>query len=206
MLFRSTEEPIAARSLMFKLNLAFKSILGLRKIQEQERKAGEKIVFRSEGKKEEPKIKIDPLKGEIAPKYKAALQLGEDIFVFKNSKPKKVGKKFIIQAEGPSPETGEWRLEPELGGEKREQQWRWVEKTEDGILAKDHENDGWILTGEKPVFNNDSQQWQFCAEKPELSYRKQGTIAGKKLETDSDRKSTRLNSSHSQQSRMPSSA
>ncbi len=119
--------------------------------------------------------------GDNGAKLKPALNVSEDTFLFKNSQVKKVGKKVTMEMEGPAPETGEWVPHEDKGDTKNS--WRWV--PEDKKDAPETKNgDGWVHSGEKPIFNPESKKWQMSSEKPELALQKEGKKIATKVSTD----------------------
>lgn len=167
------EEPIPTKSLLFKVNILVKAVLNARK--KNEAKDDSTIIFKTESEKEKKSTVVADEKIEEM-NYKPALQLAEDVFVFKGAKPKKAGRNFIIEGEGPAIETGEWKLDAVDGEENK--QWRWEEKNTDSDPA----DNGWIFEGEKPVAKNG--KWQFTSKKPELFYKKNGKKVATKMEVD----------------------
>jgi hypothetical protein len=167
------EEPVPLRTLQFKSNLQLKAVETIRKQQEMKKASQEKIVFKKNGKKEggespdEPQAKPTP-----------ALQLDEDSFLFKNSGVKKVGRKTVVELEGPDPASGEWVSHDDQGNAQAA--WRWVpEEEKDSPEAK--RGDGWVHSGDKPQFQEASRKWQMASEKPELAYQKDGKKVAKKI-------------------------
>lgn len=168
------EEPFQPRSLLFKINLMFKTVNSIRK-KESGAGASEELVVKAEGPKPESR------KGEVPANYKPALQLGEDIFVFRKAFPRKVGGVFVLKAEGPDPDTGQWQRERMKPGQTKPS-WRWVPKKAEGEPDdKNDGGDGWVQTGEEPSYNPKTKQWQFRSEQPELFLRKKGKNAGSKV-------------------------
>lgn len=172
------EEPAPVRTMQFKANLQLKALETIRKQMEMKKASQEQIVFKkSEAKKgEEATVGQD-----TAAKLKPALQLEQDSFLFKNSGAKKVGKKFVVEMEGPDPATGDWVPHEDKGDAKSS--WRWMPKEEDGT-PKPAEGEGWVHEGEKPEFKDASGKWQFASEKPDLSFRKKGEKVATKLSVD----------------------
>lgn len=174
------EEPLQIKSLLFKINLIFKAVASTRK-RMQGAGQEEKLVFKSQENKKTESVTVS---AEVPAKYKPALQLGEDTFVFKNALPKKAGKNFLLEAEGPLPETGSWKTEP--GSEKENEKWRWVpEKDQEGETLPD-QGDGWIFDGEKPEFDVAKGKWKLKSKKPRLDFRKKGKTVATKVETDEE--------------------
>jgi len=175
------EEPIPSKSLLFKTNLIFKAIIALRKLNDSSR-AGEQVVFKAGDKKtSDENVTIS---ADVPAKYKPALQFGEDTFVFKGTPPKKIGQKFILEAEGPLPDTGDWVDGPRKEGE--EQKWKWVPKLKSDEKEQEtgNKDDGWIHDGEKPIFDGGKGKWQLRSKKPRLEFFKDGRSVGSKVETD----------------------
>lgn len=173
------EEPVPIKSLFFKLNLIFKAIKALLKTDARKAEDDQKRVFKAAETEKLEKLGVN---GEVTPKFKPALQLGEDTFVFKNAGAKKIGKAYTLRAEGPLPETGSWMEEP--GKDAKDKKWRWVPKKEKGVPEEAAKGDGWVHEGEEPVFETQSGKWRLKSEKPHLFYRKDGKNAGAKVDTD----------------------
>lgn len=173
------EEPAPIRTMLFKANLQLKAIETVRKQEEMKKASQEKIVFKkSEQKKEEEA-------GSVAStaKQKPALTLSEDTFLFKNSQAKKIGKKTVLEMEGPAPETGEWQQQEDKGDAQTA--WRWVPKEEkDKPKSKEESGDGWVHKGDKPQFDAESGKWKMASEKPELALVKNGKKVAEKVSTD----------------------
>lgn len=172
------EEPAPLRSLLFKANLAVKGVLAARRRESAHGAAEETLVFKatapaaSEG---------ESAVNENKPKFKPALQLGEDTFVFRAAVPRKIGKKYTLEAEGPDPEEGTWVADDAKGrGVKRA--WRWKPRGE----VTSPEKDGWIHEGDEPQFDPVARKWQLRSEKPSLTFRRKGKAEAVKVETDED--------------------
>ena len=176
------EEPITTKSLLFKINFIVKAIVAQRKRTDSS-KSIEQIVFKAnESKKSDESVTIS---AEVPAKYKPALQFGEDTFVFKGTPPRKIGQKFILEAEGPLPDTGDWEAVPGKKGE--EQKWKWVPKINpDGEALEGNKDGGWIHDGEKPAFDVGKGKWHLKSQKPRLEFFKDGRAVGSKVETDED--------------------
>jgi DNA-binding NarL/FixJ family response regulator len=173
------EEPVPMRSLLFKMNLIVKAVQALKK-QQEEQKTAEPVVFKSdEEKRAAGEVTVS---GGARSKYKPALQLGEDTFVFKGALPKKAGKKFVLEVEGPLPESGAWQEERSEKG--KQQKWRWEPKLTEGMPEKTAADDGWVHEGEEPVFDAETGKWKLRSERPQLYYRKGGKKIASKVETD----------------------
>jgi len=171
-------EPVQARALLYKVNFAFKALQVARR--RSKNAEDEKIVFKADQAKEEPLRKPDVLKGEIGARYKPALQLGEDIFVFKNAFPRKMGKKLVLQVEGPDPLTGSWRRDSSKKGSKGAATWRWEPHGEEASA----EGDGWVFVGEEPTYAEGTGKWQLRSESPILAFRRGGNLEAVKVATD----------------------
>jgi len=174
------EEPIPLRTLQFKANIQIKAIATIKKNLAAKKTTQEKIVF----KKGEQKAQVTaPTGNEL--KRKSPLGMREDFFLFRQQPPRKVGKKTLLEAEGPDPSTGEW-VEHESKGDAKTA-WRWVPKDEKEkeLLAKG-KNDGWIHKGDKPQFSDQSQKWQFASEQPSLSFVKDDEVVAEKVTTDAN--------------------
>ncbi len=173
------EEPVPARTLQFKTNLQLKAVETVKKQQELKKASQEKIVFKkSEAKQENG----NAVASESSAKRKPALNLEEDTFLFKNSGVKKVGKKTLVELEGPAPESGEWVPHEDKGDVKTS--WRWVPNEKKELAKTADEKEGWVHEGEKPQFNEESGKWQFNSEKPDLSFQKKGEKIASKISTD----------------------
>lgn len=171
------EEPIPVKTLLFKTNLILKAITALRKKKETPQE--EARVFKSTGEADAAAALVQGK--ELDPKYKPALQLGEDTFVFKGAKPRKIGQSYLLQAEGPLPTTGKWELEP---GEAEVKQWRWVPRAD--LDDSQAAGDGWVHEGELPEFDERQGKWQLKSIKPRLALRKGGKFIAAKVETDAE--------------------
>lgn len=171
------EEPVATKSLLFKMNLILKAVKSLRKRSGSN--GSDEIIFKSQPN--ESKVKNKSIHDEASAKYKPALQLAEDIFVFKGVKPRKVGQKYLLEAEGPLPETGEWVCES-----SSQDQWSWIPNldTEEEIV----EGGSWVYEGDKPTFDPGVGKWKLQAKKPQLSFVKDGRRVAAKVETNEEGK------------------
>jgi hypothetical protein len=173
------EEPVPARTLQFKANLQLKAVETIRKQQELKKASQEKIVFKKSEQKQDPNSQSST---ELSAKKRPALQLEEDTFLFKSSAVKKVGKKTLVELEGPPPESGEWVQHEDKGDAKTS--WRWMPNEKKELPAEAAKAEGWVHEGEKPTFNEESGKWQFNSEKPDLSYQKNGQKVASKISTD----------------------
>lgn len=173
------EEPVPARTLQFKTNLQLKAVETVKKQQELKKASQEKIVFK---KSEAKQDNSNAVATETNAKRKPALSLEEDTFLFKNSGVKKVGKKTLVELEGPSPESGEWVPHEDKGDVKTS--WRWVPNEKKDLPKEEAQKEGWVHEGEKPQFNEESGKWQFNSEKPDLSFQKKGEKVASKISTD----------------------
>lgn len=173
------EEPVPARTLQFKANLQLKAVETVKKQQELKKASQEKIVFK---KSEAKQDNGNAVTSESSAKRKPALSLEEDTFLFKNSGVKKVGKKTLVELEGPAPESGEWVPHEDKGDVKTS--WRWVPNEKKDLPKSAEEKEGWVHEGEKPQFNEESGKWQFNSEKPDLSFQKKGEKIASKISTD----------------------
>ncbi|RYZ94892.1 MAG: hypothetical protein EOP11_25740, partial [Proteobacteria bacterium] len=145
------QEPVPLRTMQFKSNLQIKAVENTRKAEERKRQGEEKIVF----KKSDIAARDGTAGTGSSAKVRPALQLKEDAFLFKNSGVKKVGKKFVLEMEGPAPETGEWKQHEDKGNAQTS--WRWVPNEEE--QGKPDNGDGWVHTGDKPEFKEASGKW-----------------------------------------------
>lgn len=172
-------DPVAVRTMLFKINLAIKAVENFRKQQEAKRASQEQIVIKKfEAKKTEGAATAD-----LAPKGKPALQMAEDTFLFKNGGAKKVGKKFVLEVEGPDPSTGEWQQHADKGDVKSA--WRWVPNEEkEAQAAGKAPPDGWVHDGDKPSFNEESGKWALASENPALALKKAGKVVAEKISLD----------------------
>ncbi len=172
-------DPVPARTMLFKVNLALKAVDNFRKIAEQKKAASEQIVIKKgDGKKAE-----NGKAAAITPKGKPALQMAEDTFLFKNGGVKKAGKKFVVEVEGPDPSTGEWKQHEDKGDAQNA--WRWVPNEEKAAQeAGKAPPDGWVHTGDKPAFNEETGKWALSSEKPQLALRKGGKVEAEKIGLD----------------------
>jgi|GEM_PF-6264160 len=172
-------DPVPTRTMFFKVNLAIKAVENFRKQAEIKKAQQEQIVIKKfEGKK------VDAAPGaEVAAKGKPALQMAEDTFLFKNGGAKKVGKKFVLEVEGPDPSTGEWQQHADKGDAKSA--WRWVPNEEKEAQASGAAPpDGWVAEGEKPAFNEETGKWALASENPALGLKKAGKTVAEKISLD----------------------
>lgn len=173
------EEPVPVRTMAFKANLQLKAIQTIRKQQAQKAANEEKIVFKkSEAKKDGDRAVNSDSTAKSAP----ALSLQEDTFLFRNSGAKKVGKKVMVEVEGPTPESGDWVPHEDKGNAQTS--WRWVPKEEKAAEAAGKPAEGWVHEGDKPQFQEATGKWQLASEKPDLSFRKNGEKIASKISTD----------------------
>ncbi|MGZ6467606.1 MAG: hypothetical protein ACXWQJ_09955 [Bdellovibrionota bacterium] len=173
------EEPIAARSLMFKANLQLKAVDTTRRQIEQRKLADEKIVFKSSKKGED---EAQSLGGEMKMRQRPALQLANDTFLIKNSAVKKQAKKFVVELDGPDPSTGEWIPE---GEDPANPAWRWKPHDKEDEPGSE-EGDGWVSNGDKPQFKATAKKWQISSEKPSLFFKKKNLKVAEKIGVDED--------------------
>ncbi len=173
------EEPVPARTLQFKANLQLKAVETIRKQQEMKKASQEKIVFKKTEQKQDANSQTTT---DFSAKKKPALQLEEDTFLFKSSGVKKVGKKTIVELEGPPPESGDWVQHEDKGDAKTS--WRWLPNEKKDVPAAPGKAEGWVHEGEKPTFNEENGKWQFNSEKPDLSYKKGDQKVASKISTD----------------------
>ncbi len=172
-------DPVPARTMFFKVNLAIKAVDTFRKIAEQKKAASEQIVI----KKSDAKKPDAAAAAAVPAKGKPALQMAEDTFLFKNGGVKKAGKKFVVEVEGPDPSTGEWKPHEDKGDAKSA--WRWIPNEEKEAQEKGKAPpDGWVHKGEKPVFNEESGKWALSSEKPQLALQKAGKVVAEKVGVD----------------------
>ncbi|HEY8280707.1 MAG TPA: hypothetical protein VIH99_13845, partial [Bdellovibrionota bacterium] len=173
-------EPMPLRTMHFKANLQLKAVENFRKQQEMKKLAGEKIVF----KKSEEKKGEEAAGTEVKAQQKPALQTGKDTFLFKNSGVKKSGKKFVVELEGPAPDTGEWVQHEDKGDAQAA--WRWVPKEdqEKQKAGKPPMEEAWVHKGEKPVFNEAAKKWSMSSETPSLALESKGKQLAQKIGLD----------------------
>ena len=173
------QEPVPLRTMQFKANLQLKAVETIRKAEQRRLAGEEKMVF----KKSDAAGKDGAAGSTNAnAKAKPALQLKEDAFLFKNNGVKKVGKKFVLEMEGPAPETGEWKQHEDKGNAQTS--WRWVPKEDENGNPLSDKGDGWVHEGDKPEFKEATGKWQLASEKPQLAYRQNGTKVAEKVSTD----------------------
>lgn len=173
-------DPVPARTMFFKVNLALKAVDNFRKIAEQKKAASEQIVIK---KMEAKKAEAAAAGGAVPAKGKPALQMAEDTFLFKNGGVKKAGKKFVVEVEGPDPSTGEWKQHEDKGDAQAA--WRWVPNEEKAAQeAGKAPPDGWVHTGDKPAFNEETGKWALASEKPQLALKKAGQVVAEKVGLD----------------------
>ena len=169
------EEPVPAKALQFKLNFAYKAVLAARK-RAALAAAGDMRI----SKAGDAAVNTDAKRNVVKSKYKPALQLAEDTFVFKTGSAKKAGKRIVLQMEGPDPETGRWVRD---GKEATAPRWRWEPKQKP---ADQEAEDGWIHEGDEPEYDEKTQSWQLRSEKPALYFRRKGKRVAAKVESEED--------------------
>lgn len=171
-------DPVPARTMLFKVNLALKAVDNFRKIAEQKKAAQEQIVIKKGDAK-----KPDAAAAPVTAKGKPALQMAEDTFLFKNGGVKKAGKKFVVEVEGPDPSTGEWKQHEDKGD--AQSAWRWVPNEEKAEQESGKAPpDGWVHSGDKPTFNEETGKWALSSEKPQLALKKSGKVVAEKVSLD----------------------
>ncbi len=173
------EEPVPARTLVFKSNVQIKAVESVRKIEEGKKKASEKVVFKTDAEAAAGAAGAQPANSKLKP----ALQVENDMFLFKNGAAKKAGKKFMLELEGPDPASGAWVQHEDKGEAKSA--WRWVPNDEKD-KPETKNGDGWVHEGDKPVFNPNSKKWQMASEKPDLSYQKDKKKTATKVATNAE--------------------
>ena len=200
------EEPIQARTLTFKAGLLIRAAKSMKVQAEKNKNAQEKIVFKKSEKKPEDNADLtkisaggmnkdgkqatiggkdeaeDATPKDVRTQSKPALKVGEDLFLFRKTKPIKTGKKYVIELEGPPPQAGRWKPHPP--GEDGKPCWRWSPEDEQGMSEK--KKDGWIQTGDQPEFQPKSGKWRFVSEKPKLELKKNGLKYAAKFELSED--------------------
>ena len=159
-------EPIAERSLFFKVNLQTKTLKAQRKkLRAEELRRIEEAKGGKKGEAAATKeVETDAIDKNV--KTEDAKETEDDRWVFKGNKPKKKGGKWTMRMKGPDPSEGDWQ--PAGKAPDGSTQWRFMDKDgkpKDGGDPK--KKKGWEFTGDKPEFNNG--EWQFEGEKPELS-------------------------------------
>jgi DNA-binding response OmpR family regulator len=173
------EEPIPARTLMFKANLQLKAVDTTRRQIELKKQGEEKIVFKTSKKGEEEAQNTGT---EIKTKSKPALALANDTFLIKNSQVKKQAKKYLVELDGPDPSTGDWMPE---GDDPANPQWRWKPHDKEDEPGSE-DGDGWVASGEKPQFKPAAKKWQLSSEKPSLYFKKKKEKVAEKIGVDED--------------------
>lgn len=161
-------EPIAERSMFFKVNLQTKAIKGQRKkMRAEEQKKLEE--GRNPKKGDAGAVANDSAGASETDKNvqsENAKETEDDKWVFRGNKPKKKGGKWTMRMKGPDPSEGDWQ--PAGKAADGSTQWRFMDKDGNPKDANDpKKKKGWEFTGDKPSFNNG--EWQFEGEKPELS-------------------------------------
>ena len=170
-------EPASLRTMHFKAALQLKAIDNFRRQRELKRLSEEKIVI----KEKSPENKgPDPADNQIKIKGMPALQLEEDLFLYRNSRFESQSKRFLIELEGPDPRTGEWLpyQEKNIVGSS----WRWV-PAESGEQKHEQScgSDGWVHQGEKPEFHENTGMWVLISEKPSLRFQKRDRVLAHKI-------------------------
>jgi len=112
--------------------------------------------------------------------------LPEDVWIIKGTNPKKVGVQWVIDIEGPDPDSGVW--EPVTDESSREERWAWVpfDPTGKPVLPTARSED-WQFKGNKPVYDPELRKWKFVAAKPDLSHRRGKTKTGSKIKFDPEK-------------------
>lgn len=157
-------DKIPGSTLAFKLNILMSQLRTQmsRKQEEQNRKSS---------RSSRQGLKSDAKGGSNAPVLVEAIQ--KDLWSFKGQLPRKVGVPWVIEAEGPDPDSGVW--EATTAGEKGQEQWAWIWSGEDGKKASEPIQDVvWIFAGNRPVFESQLNRWRFVGNRPDLYSVKHG--------------------------------
>lgn len=107
----------------------------------------------------------------------------EDIWLIKGTAPKKIGVQWLVEVEGPDPDSGDWEFQGLK--ENGEEQWSWKFKNENGERVKG--SGDWVFTGQKPTPVQGSNRWKMVAAKPDLTYKEGGKPVGSKIQTDPEK-------------------
>lgn len=100
-----------------------------------------------------------------------AIEIAQDVWLFRGQKPKMLGGQWALEVEGPDPRSGSWiALEDEGNGKKR---WFWKSKKEDGTeISLESQAEGWCFSGRQPVYQEDRGKWKLLSQEPALVYRR----------------------------------
>jgi hypothetical protein len=110
--------------------------------------------------------------------------IAEDIWLIKGTPPKKIGVQWVVEAEGPDPDSGSWEFVGQ--SDSHQEQWAWKPRSADGKELAKNPNDAWNFAGNRPVFDPESKKWRFVGTKPDLSYQKKGVTVGSKVRLDAE--------------------
>ncbi len=176
---------ITEYALGFKLNLHLKTLKALR-AKKNEGNLDQKSGDKSGKNADIDRARLQRNEAEESP----FLEIGEDVWLVKGEKPKRVGLNWLLDLEGPDPETGEWQPagEDELGQKK----WAWKatinKKPDDPPDPANDGKNGWVYAGNKPQMDPKTKKWKMFGKKPNLSFFENGENKGSKLETRKDGK------------------
>lgn len=110
--------------------------------------------------------------------------IADDIWLVKGVPPRKIGVQWVVEAEGPDPDSGDWEF---MGfGANKKERWAWRPLGEDGSKLPPSD-EGWTFTGNKPLFDNERKKWRMVGAAPDLSHEKDGKKTGSKISTDPDK-------------------
>ena len=108
--------------------------------------------------------------------------IGDDTWLIRGIAPKKIGVQWVVESEGPDPDSGSWEFTG-LDG-KRQEQWTWRPHDSNGYPLPSQGENGWTFSGNRPTFQAEGQKWKFVGNEPDLTYAKDGKKAGSKIKTD----------------------
>ncbi len=163
--------------------LVFKIALQLSQIQRLLHDASEAANVKS--RTQNPDNGLTNVAGSNPAFTKSKEILPTDVWIIKGSAPKKVGIQWVIDMEGPDPDSGAW--EPVTDQSSREEKWKWVPFDQAGKTVKQTpQSDHWQFTGNKPVFDAELRKWKFVATKPELAHQSGKAKTGSKIKFDAD--------------------
>ena len=110
--------------------------------------------------------------------------IAEDVWLIKGTPPKKIGVQWVVEAEGPDPDSGNWEFVGQ--SDSHQEQWTWKPRSADGKELAKNPNEAWNFAGNRPVFDPEGKKWRFVGTKPDLSYQKKGVTVGSKVRLDAE--------------------
>jgi DNA-binding NarL/FixJ family response regulator len=147
----------------------------------------EKLIFGSgndvvniRGGKQQKDEKIVARGGNTSNVQTSIETIAEDVWMIKGTPPRRVGVQWVVEAEGPDPDSGDW----EFVGSDGVEEWAWKPYDINGRKIPKADDEGWNFTGNKPNFDPDKGKWKFVAAKPDLSHEKDGKKVGSKIQSE----------------------